>query len=124
MSMTFISRSPLAMSYGSSPSTTAGQPQCLPFFGIIDNTIHAFRLVLAAKNGLVPRIVRRLTQSERTRMIISGAVFVFSVKESGMKRWRDGLFWSASRIDGNFLVSYNMIRSPILCSTFCRFTKR
>lgn len=38
-------------------------------------------------------------------MIRSGAVFVFSVEESGIKRWTEGLAWSQSRISGNFLVS-------------------
>lgn len=37
-------------------------------------------------------------------MIKSGAVFVFSVAESGIKRWTDGMLWSPSRIQGNFLV--------------------
>jgi len=31
-------------------------------------------------------------------------VFVFDEKESGIKRWTDGLVWSPSRILGNFLV--------------------
>lgn len=38
-------------------------------------------------------------------MVGSGAVFIFAVEESGMKRWTDGRGWSPSRIDGNFLVS-------------------
>lgn len=38
-------------------------------------------------------------------MIRSGAVFVFSVEESGIKRWTEGLAWSQSRISGNFLVN-------------------
>ncbi|TCD64041.1 hypothetical protein EIP91_004590 [Steccherinum ochraceum] len=37
-------------------------------------------------------------------MIRSGAIFVFSVDESGIKRWTEGLQWSPSRIAGNFLV--------------------
>jgi hypothetical protein len=37
-------------------------------------------------------------------MIASGSVFVFDEEESGIKRWTDGLFWSASRILGNFLL--------------------
>lgn len=37
-------------------------------------------------------------------MIKSGAVFIFSVEESGIKRWTEGLAWSQSRISGNFLV--------------------
>jgi hypothetical protein len=41
-------------------------------------------------------------------MITSGAVFVFGVEESGIKRWTDGLLWSPSRIVGNFLVYKEM----------------
>jgi hypothetical protein len=41
-------------------------------------------------------------------MVASGAVFVFSVEESGIKRWTDGLLWSPSRIVGNFLVYKEM----------------
>ncbi|CCM04319.1 uncharacterized protein FIBRA_06490 [Fibroporia radiculosa] len=37
-------------------------------------------------------------------MITSGAIFVFSVEESGIKRWTEGLAWSQSRISGNFLI--------------------
>lgn len=56
------------------------------------------------RTGLIPRIVRRLSDPERKSMIKSGAIFVFSVEESGVKRWTDGLTWSPSRIMGNFLV--------------------
>lgn len=92
------------MSFGL-PPTTPSHPYLKPFFGVVDNTIHAFQLVLAAQRGIVPRIAQRLKQAELREMITSGAVFIFSVEESGMKRWRDGLFWTPSRIDGNFLVS-------------------
>src|ERR1700728_1095966 len=88
-----------------------------PFFGVVDNTVHAFRLILAAQKGLVPRIVRRPSDTERREMIISGAVFIFGVEESGIKRWRDGLLWSASRIEGNFLVSSTFHYVP---SKICR----
>ncbi|KAG0194213.1 hypothetical protein DFQ28_000932 [Apophysomyces sp. BC1034] len=37
-------------------------------------------------------------------MIQSGSVFVFDERESGIKRWTDGLVWSPSRILGNFLI--------------------
>lgn len=63
------------------------------------------RLVYAAKQGAIPRIIRRLTAEERKEMISSGAVFVFGAEESGMKRWTDGRLWSPSRVTGNFLVS-------------------
>lgn len=48
---------------------------------------------------------RRLNDAERRDMVKSGAVFIFATEESGIKRWTEGLAWSPSRIDGNFLVS-------------------
>jgi hypothetical protein len=78
-------------------------PEVKPFVGYVETTIHALRLIYAARQGVIPRITRRLNYAERKTMIKSGAVFVFGVEESGIKRWRDGLHWSSSRI-GNFLV--------------------
>ncbi|KAK7032743.1 Gti1/Pac2 family-domain-containing protein [Favolaschia claudopus] len=75
-----------------------------PFYGAVETTMNALRLIHAARQGVIPRITRRLNDSERRTMIKSGAVFVFSVEESGIKRWTDGLLWSPSRIVGNFLV--------------------
>ena len=54
---------------------------------------------------MIPRVTRRLNDFERRTMVKSGAVFIFSVEESGIKRWTEGLAWSQSRISGNFLVS-------------------
>ena len=53
---------------------------------------------------MIPRVTRRLNDFERRTMVRSGAVFIFSVEESGIKRWTDGFFWSPSRILGNFLL--------------------
>ncbi|KAF7978612.1 hypothetical protein HWV62_45352 [Athelia sp. TMB] len=102
------------MSYGTLVSTAfrhedrAGQP----FFGLVHDTLDAFRLVLAAEAGLVPRIIERVTQVDRMHMIASGSVIVFSAQESGMRRWRDGLLWTPSRISGNFLVYKELDRLP------------
>ncbi|KAJ7207022.1 Gti1/Pac2 family-domain-containing protein [Mycena rebaudengoi] len=60
-----------------------------PFYGAVETTMNALRLIHAARQGVIPRIT---------------PVFVFSVEESGIKRWTDGLLWSPSRIVGNFLV--------------------
>ncbi|KAF8871759.1 Gti1/Pac2 family-domain-containing protein [Infundibulicybe gibba] len=79
-------------------------PDVPPFTGFVETTVHALRLIHAARQGIIPRITRRLNDTERRTMIRSGAVFVFSVEESGIKRWTDGLLWSPSRIVGNFLV--------------------
>ncbi|KAF9449750.1 hypothetical protein P691DRAFT_811912 [Macrolepiota fuliginosa MF-IS2] len=82
----------------------SSNPDVPPFIGYVETTVHALRLIHAARQGVIPRITRRLNDSERRTMIKSGAVFVFSVEESGIKRWTDGLLWSPSRIVGNFLV--------------------
>ncbi|TFK27835.1 hypothetical protein FA15DRAFT_635178 [Coprinopsis marcescibilis] len=79
-------------------------PDVPPFVGYVETTVNALRLIHAARQGVIPRITRRLNDTERRSMIKSGSVFVFSVEESGIKRWTDGLLWSPSRIVGNFLV--------------------
>ncbi|KAI0315119.1 Gti1/Pac2 family-domain-containing protein [Amylostereum chailletii] len=85
----------------SQPLTSAAAQH---FVGFVETTTDALRLIMAARQGIIPRITRRLNDSERRSMIRSGAVFVFCVEESGIKRWTEGLAWSPSRIVGNFLV--------------------
>ena len=74
-----------------------------PWSGWIETTGDALLILEAARRGLIPRVTRRLVDSER-KMITSGSVFVFDEVESGIKRWTDGYFWSPSRILGNFLL--------------------
>lgn len=76
-----------------------------PFYGFVETTGDALHLIEAARQGMIPRITRRLNDLERRAMIRSGSIFIFSDEESGIKRWTEGLSWSASRIVGNFLVS-------------------
>ncbi|KAG0213420.1 hypothetical protein BGX28_004476 [Mortierella sp. GBA30] len=73
------------------------------FHGYIETTQDTLLIFEACRRGLLPRICRRLQEKER-RIIQSGTVFVFDERESGIKRWTDGLVWSPSRILGNFLV--------------------
>ena len=86
----------------SHPSTSSPD---IPFHGFVETTADALRLIQAARQGVIPRITRRLNEEERATIVRSGAVFVFSVEESGIRRWTEGLSWSASRIAGNFLIS-------------------
>jgi len=81
-------------------STTWTEP---PWSGWIETTGDALLILEAARRGMIPRVTRRLVDSER-KMITSGSVFVFDEDESGIKRWTDGFFWSPSRILGNFLL--------------------
>ena len=68
-------------------ASSSSQPSIPPFIGYVETTLNALRLVHAARQGVIPRITRRLNDTERRTMIRSGAVFVFSVEESGIKRW-------------------------------------
>jgi len=74
-----------------------------PWSGWIETTGDALLILEAARRGLIPRVTRRLVDTER-KMITSGSVFVFDEDESGIKRWTDGFYWSPSRILGNFLL--------------------
>ena len=62
-------------------------PDIPPFIGYVETTVDALRLFYAAQQDIIPRIPRRLNDSERRTMIKSGAVFVFCVQESQIKRW-------------------------------------
>ncbi|KAI0086855.1 Gti1/Pac2 family-domain-containing protein [Irpex rosettiformis] len=89
-----------AASQQNPPPNTWTEP---PWSGWIETTGDALLILEAARRGLIPRVTRRLVDSER-KMITSGSVFVFDEDESGIKRWTDGFFWSPSRILGNFLL--------------------
>ncbi|CEP19240.1 hypothetical protein [Parasitella parasitica] len=78
-------------------------PVAETFYGYIETTRDSLLLFEACKRGLLPRITRRLQDKERI-LIRSGTIFCFDERESGIKRWTDGLVWSPSRILGNFLI--------------------
>jgi hypothetical protein len=90
----------MSAAQSSSQGSTWTEP---PWSGWIETTGDALLILEAARRGLIPRVTRRLVDSER-KMITSGSVFVFDEDESGIKRWTDGFFWSPSRILGNFLL--------------------
>ncbi|KAI7863844.1 Gti1/Pac2 family-domain-containing protein, partial [Spinellus fusiger] len=71
--------------------------------GFIETTSDTLLVFEACRRGIFPMINRRLQERERGS-VGSGTVFVFDEKESGIKRWTDGMVWSPSRILGNFLI--------------------
>lgn len=73
------------------------------FYGLVETTADALKIVELCRQGQLGRVSRRLHESERKK-IRSGSVFVFDEIESGVKRWTDGRIWSPSRILGNFLI--------------------
>lgn len=79
------------------------------FFLFHSSSTHDALLIFeCVRRGVMPKVKRRLREDER-RLIRSGQVFVFDEKESGIKRWTDGLLWSPSRILWNFLVSEGVV---------------
>ncbi|PWN87864.1 hypothetical protein FA10DRAFT_179012 [Acaromyces ingoldii] len=73
------------------------------YHGYISSTHDALLVFECVRRGVMPKIKRRLRDDER-KLIRSGQVFVFDERESGIKRWTDGLLWSPSRILMNFLI--------------------
>ncbi|ORZ05337.1 gluconate transport inducer 1/Pac2 [Lobosporangium transversale] len=83
--------------------------------GQIRDTLDALIIFEACRQGVLPRITRRLLAAERASLpdptlIVPGSVFVFDESESGICRWTDGRIWSPSRINGNFLVYKELFR--------------
>jgi hypothetical protein len=75
------------------------------FFGFINTPADAGILIYCSQdqsNRVIP-VRRRLIAQERA-LIRSGSVFVFCEQDSGMRRWTDGMRWSKSRVEGQFLV--------------------
>lgn len=73
------------------------------FYGYVESARDALILVEACRLNKLHTIKRRLNEQERSK-IRSGSIFVFTEKESRIKRWTDGKLWSPSRIQGHFLV--------------------
>ncbi|KAJ7775164.1 Gti1/Pac2 family-domain-containing protein [Mycena metata] len=59
----------------------------------------------AVRQGFLRPITRRLDEHERSRLIQSGAVFVWEESDHapGLKRWTDGRVWSQSRMREPYL---------------------
>ncbi|KAI8808688.1 Gti1/Pac2 family-domain-containing protein [Cladochytrium replicatum] len=74
------------------------------YFGVVQSTHDCLILFEACRQGVLKRVRQRLTDSERDKVIRSGAIFIWDEEESGIKRWTDGRSWSPSRIQGSFLV--------------------
>ncbi|KAF7296019.1 hypothetical protein MKEN_01416900 [Mycena kentingensis (nom. inval.)] len=84
----------------------AGNHAAQPYTGLVETPLDALRLVNAARHSVIPLTTRRLKQDERRALIRSGAVFVFNVRASRMKRWTDGLAWTVSHDTGSFMMYY------------------
>lgn len=72
--------------------------------GFVGSNLDALLIIEASLNHKLPLVLRRPTESERGRLIKLGNIFVFVENLSEIKRWTDGMAWSASRILGRFLI--------------------
>lgn len=79
------------------------------YFGFCPTQKDSLILFEAARRGLIPTVKERLSDKERMQ-IQSGAVYIWSESDSGIKRWTDGLSWSNSRVAGPFL-EYRQLES-------------
>ena len=71
--------------------------------GMLKTKNDALLLIQATNVGVLQRLKSRLSEYEKSS-ISSGDVFVLSEQESNVKRWTDGFNWSASRMQGDFLI--------------------
>lgn len=72
--------------------------------GFIGSTKDAVLVIQGVLSKEFPLVERRPLDRERKYLIKLGLVFVFIEERLGIKRWTDGIAWSASRILGRFLV--------------------
>lgn len=101
-------------------SSTCSSQGTVLFHGYVETTMDALQLIFEAQQGVISHITHCLNHTEWQSMIKSGAIFIFSVKEGGIRQWtgmirpacqvwdshcfKDGLLWSPSSMIGNFSV--------------------
>ncbi|KAH3665589.1 hypothetical protein OGAPHI_003776 [Ogataea philodendri] len=78
------------------------------YHGVVLSLSDAILLLEAARNNLIPKINRRLSDYERMVLIRPGSIFVWNESESKIKRWTDSRNWSASRVNSAFLIYREM----------------
>ncbi|KAK7413648.1 Global transcription regulator sge1 [Neonectria punicea] len=89
---------------------TESSPFAATFQGYINTTFDALIVFEACLSGKMNLILQRPKSRQLRELIQSGDVFVYK-EASDMKRWRDGMSWSAGRILDNFLV-YQKLEQP------------
>jgi hypothetical protein len=53
------------------------------FHGFVETTMDTLLLFEACRQGLLPKVTRRLQDRERKDLVVSGTVFIFDERESG-----------------------------------------
>ncbi|KAL7904012.1 gluconate transport inducer 1/Pac2 [Trichoderma velutinum] len=81
------------------------------FKGYVATTWDALLLFESCLQGHINHVPRQPNDRERQELISSGNIFIYEEHASGIKRWTDGIYWSPSRIVGNFLT-YRELDEP------------
>lgn len=90
----------------------SGAPPLVPtFYGFVPSSKDALILFEACLEGRLQFLQRRPLNRERSQLIKSGSVFIYSEKASGIKRWTDRIAWSPSRMLENFLIYRELEKS-------------
>ncbi|KAF8002396.1 hypothetical protein HF325_003361 [Metschnikowia pulcherrima] len=84
------------------------------FHGYILTNDDALMVAEAALANKLPLVQRRPLDGERPKVIRLGNIFVFIEEMSEIKRWTDGVAWSASRILGRFLIYRKLDKNALL----------
>ncbi|KAI8854236.1 Gti1/Pac2 family-domain-containing protein, partial [Chytridium lagenaria] len=73
------------------------------FYGFISSPVDALHVVQACRQGQLKALNERPKTHDRNA-VRSGSIIVFDESGSRMRRWRDGMKWTPSRISGPFLI--------------------
>ncbi|EOB13463.1 cAMP-independent regulatory protein pac2 [Nosema bombycis CQ1] len=80
-------------------------------------------IIELAVMGKIRRIRRRMNENER-RCIAAGDFFVYSEEESKIRRWTDSRKWSPSRVQGSFMIYYELRDiNPLVKKTYSAIFK-
>ncbi|KAL6240620.1 Global transcription regulator sge1 [Rhinocladiella similis] len=82
------------------------------YFGFVETRDDAMMLIEACRRGSLRCIPRRITFSARPAFELSGQVFIYEEKASGIRRWTDGRRWTPSRVLGDFFIYGERSQSP------------
>jgi Gti1/Pac2 family transcription factor len=109
-----------------SPFTSGLGSKCMQptWKGFIHTTRDGLTLLEACIQGHLCHIPRRPHIQERQSLISSGNIFVYEENASGIRRWTDGIYWSPSRIMGNFFVYRELYDGPEPGEKKIRATKK
>ncbi|KAJ3416910.1 hypothetical protein HDV05_007968 [Chytridiales sp. JEL 0842] len=81
------------------------------FHGFVETSLDALLLIEGCRRGILKPVTSKPKNASEVT-IRSGSCFVFEERATGMKRWRDPLRWSPSRVAGPFLLYREIDTAP------------